>query len=134
MPRKSSAAITTLPITDVRSTRLEPRDDASPEIRDVFRELIMSVPASHFRPDDQVLIELYAQAILQSRAAFAELELTGPVNGEGKMSAWTIVLEKSHRSAVALAARLRLCPHSRTSARTVGRQKTPPRKNIWEDY
>src|SRR6516225_10997116 len=135
MPRKSSGAIATLPTSDVRQSRLQPRDEAPAEVKDVFTELVRSMRPEHFRPGDQDLVEQYCQAVLLARQAYSELEMAGSVSPDGKMSPWVTILEKSHRSATALAARLRLCPQSRLSARTVGRQKPPAlRKKIWEDF
>ena len=133
MPRRSASALSAvLPVVDVRQSRLQPRDEVPPEVRDTFRQLVMSVRPEHFRPGDEDLIEQYCQAILLARQAYTELELAGGVTGDGRTSPWLVVLEKSHRSAAALAARLRLCPQSRVSARTVGRAKPPPVHKIWE--
>jgi len=77
MPRKSSSAIATLPAIDVRQSRLQPRDEAPAEVKDVFRELVRSQPPQHFRAGDGDLLELYAQSIVLARGAFAEIELTG---------------------------------------------------------
>ena len=93
----------------------------------------MAVKPEHFRAGDEHLIEQFAQAILLARQAYGELELAGVTSSDGK--AWTIALEKAHRASVALAARLRLCPQSRASARTAGNAKPPPRgKPLWENY
>jgi hypothetical protein len=97
MPRKSSAAISTLPAINVRSIRLEPRPDAPLPIKDLFRETTMALRPEHFRPCDQNLLELFCQAVLLSREAYRELELADAVSPDGRMSAWTTVLEKSHR-------------------------------------
>jgi hypothetical protein len=133
MPRKSTAAITTLKAIDVRQNRLQPRDEMPPALKDLFREIVFSVKAEHFREGDQYLIEQYAQAIILARQAYGELELAGPASSDGRV--WTIALEKSHRASVALAARLRLCPQSRLSSRAAGREKPPIRgKPIWQDY
>ena len=70
------------------------------------------MPADHFQPGDGALIEQYAQAILLSRQAYARLEAEGPVI-DGRPSPWVTVLEKAHRSTVALSARLRLAPQAR---------------------
>jgi len=132
MPRKSASALTVFPTVDVRSSRLQPRDDAPTEVKDIFRKLVMSVRPEHFRTGDQDLVEQYAQAVLLARQAFGELEIGGSVTADGKMSPWVTVLEKSHRSAAALAQRLRICPQARSLARTVGRAKPPPVRKIWE--
>jgi hypothetical protein len=133
MPRKSMAAISTLPAVNAKHNRIHPRADASAEVRDIFSELVRSQRPEHFRPGDEHLIEQYAQSVILAQKAFAELELSGPVSPDGRMSPWVIALEKAHRSSVALAARLRLCPQSRLSARSAGRAKPPPSiRKIWE--
>jgi hypothetical protein len=126
--------LASLPVVDVRHSRLQPRDEAPAEVKDIFTELVRSLPPAHFRPGDGDLIEQFCQTILLARQAYSELEMAGSVSADGKMSPWVTVLEKSHRSAAALSARLRLCPQARSSARTVGRAKPPPVKKIWEDY
>ena len=65
------------------------------------------------------------QAILLARKAYAELEAGGPVI-DGKASPWLVVLEKAHRSAVALSGRLRLAPQARADSRSAGRNKGAP--------
>jgi hypothetical protein len=122
-----------LPTVNVRHSRLQPRDEAPAEVKDVFTELVRSVRPEHFRPGDEHLIEQYAQAILLARQAYSELEMAGGVTSDGRTSPWLVVLEKSHRSAAALSQRLRLCPQARTLSRTVGRAKPPPAQKIWED-
>jgi hypothetical protein len=132
MPRKSAAALTTLPAFDARHSRLQPRPEAPPEVKDVFAELVFSMPPQHFRPCDAPLVEQYAQSIVLARLAYGELQLVGAGSSEGKN--WLVTLEKSHRSAVALSARLRLCPQARATARAAGRERpAPPRVPIWRD-
>jgi hypothetical protein len=130
--RKSVAAITTLPAVNVAQSRLQPPDHMPVEVKDVFSELVFSVPPEHFRPCDTALVEQYAQSIVLSRLAYSELQLTGVVSAEGKN--WLVALEKAHRSSVALAARLRLCPQSRLSAKAADREKPPSSYKIWEDF
>jgi hypothetical protein len=124
MPRKSIAALTLLPAVDGRPARLRPRAEASATVRRIFSDLVASVPVEHFRPGDADLIEQLSQSIALARQAYAELEANGPVI-DGRASPWNVVLEKAHRSSVALAARLRLCPQARTDPKTVGRQNRP---------
>ncbi len=98
-----------------------------------------SVPEGHFREVDAHLVEQYAQAIALARRASneqyaqaialarrasSELAAREPVI-EGRASPWVVVLEKAHRSSVALAARLRLAPQSRADSRSAGRNKGP---------
>ena len=111
MPRQSIEDLTT-PRVDGRPAPLTCRTGAPDEVRQIFAELVKSVGPDHFARPDGVLLEQYCQAIALGRRAYAELETSGPVV-DGRPSPWVPVLEKAHRSAVALAARLRLCPQSR---------------------
>ena len=124
MPRTSAEALL-VPRVDARQNRLECRADAPASLRQIITDLISSVPPQHFRPGDIDLVEQYAQAVLLARQAFDKLEEEGPVV-DGRANAWLIVLEKSHRSAVQLSARLRLSPQQRMDRKTVGRQPQKP--------
>lgn len=124
MPRRSSAALTTVQIQPIGQAVLRPREGMPDDVRAVFRDLVASVPASHFRASDADLVEQFAQSIALARQAYAELDANGPVVG-GKASPWVVVLEKAHRSSVALSARLRLAPQSRTEAKSAGRANGP---------
>ena len=83
------------------------------------------MPADHFQAGDGALLEQYAQAILLARQAYAHLDAEGPVI-DGRASPWVVVLEKAHRSTVALSARLRLAPQARADARSAGRKAAGP--------
>ena len=91
----------------------------------IFRELVASVPANHFQPGDAPLIEQHAQAILLAREAYDRLARDGAVI-DGRPSPWLVVLEKAHRSAVALSGRLRLAPQGRMDSRSAGRKAGGP--------
>ena len=125
MPRKSVAAMALAPVVDGRPERLRPRAEAPASVQRIFSDLVASVPTEHFRPGDADLIEQLAQSIALARQAYAELERAGPVT-DGRASPWIVILEKAHRSSVALSARLRLCPQARTDPKSVGRQNGPP--------
>ena len=102
--------------------RLKPRSGLPPEIKLIWGELVGAMSADHFRPTDAPLIEQYAQAIALARVAYAHLNGEGPVVS-GRANAWLVVLEKAHRSSVALSQRLRLCPMSRIDRKQVGSAK-----------
>ena len=89
------------------------------------------MPAEHFRDTDAHLIEQYAQAIALARRAWSGLDARGPVI-EGRASPWLVVLEKAHRSSVALAARLRLAPQSRADSRSAGRKAHQAPRSIYQ--
>jgi phage terminase small subunit len=126
--RKSAEAA----ITHVgsRPPLLEPPEAAPGDVQAVFRAIVSTVPPEHFRPSDALLVEQYAQAVALARVAYDELRLTGPVV-DGKTSPWVAVLEKAHRSSVALAARLRLAPQQRTDPKTTGRMQQPVSPPPW---
>ena len=121
MPRKSTASLSVVRV-DGKPSRIAPRHDATPELRAIFTEITSQVSADHFRPSDGPLVEQYAQAIALARLAYAALEKEGPVVA-GRANPWVVVLEKAHRSSVALSARLRLSPQHRTDPKTAGRLK-----------
>jgi len=132
MPRKSVAAITTpQPSVDGSPARLQPRPDAPKKVRQIFAALVAAVPGAHFRPGDSDLIEQYAQAIALARDAYREIEKGGPVI-DGKASPWVAVLEKAHRSAVALSMRLRLSPQQRADPKSVARQGANYRPSAYD--
>ena len=132
MPRKSSASLGVVPLDGRRRrSRLAPSEQAPAEVKELFLEIVRSVPAEHFKDIDAHLIEQYAQAIGLARRATSELAARGPVI-EGRASPWLVVLEKAHRSSVALAARLRLAPQSRADSRSAGRKADQAPRSIYE--
>lgn len=112
MPKQSLAAQLTPVRVDGRPSRIVCSPAAPDDVRAVFAQVVAANATDHFAAADALLVEQYAQAVALGRRAYAELDRSGPVV-DGKASAWLIVLEKAHRSAVALSARLRLCPQSR---------------------
>jgi phage terminase small subunit len=118
MPRKSAAELDIEHLKPKASTRLAPRSGLSPEVKLIWGELVASMPESHFRTTDAPLIEQYAQAIALARQAYANLDAEGSVVA-GRANPWLVVLEKAHRSSVALSMRLRLSPQSRMDRKAV---------------
>jgi phage terminase small subunit len=97
----------------------------------IFLELVASVSADHFQPSDGALLEQHAQVILLAREAYDKLATEGPVI-DGKASPWLVVLEKAHRSAVALSGRLRLAPQARADARSAARKAGGARPSAYD--
>lgn len=122
MPRKSAVELAITP--PKRETRLSPRSGVSPEVRLIFTEIVGSVSATHFRATDGPLVEQYAQSIALARQAYSYLDAEGPVIC-GKANPWLVVLEKAHRSSVALSMRLRLSPQSRLDRKALGQAQEP---------
>jgi phage terminase small subunit len=119
LPRKSIAALAIAP-PKPSDARLKPRSGLPAEVKMIWQDLVSSMPADHFRDSDAALIEQYAQAIALARQAYANLESEGPVIA-GRANPWLVVLEKAHRSSVALSMRLRLSPQSRMDRKAVGK-------------
>ena len=127
MPRRSLADLSVVrPLPDPTRTRPRPSSDAPENVCKVFDELLRTMPNGHFRPCDAPLLQCYAEAVLLSRRAFEGLLADGPVI-DNKPSPWLVLLEKGHRSCIALAARLRMAPQSRATSRATGRAGALPR-------
>jgi P27 family predicted phage terminase small subunit len=92
--------------------RLKPPPDLSETERDIWAELVGSLPREHFLPSDAPLVAELCVAIAQARDAARHLREEGPVVGR-HVSPWLIVQEKSTRTLLALATRLRLSPQAR---------------------
>jgi phage terminase small subunit len=127
VPRKSATALAFKPH---ETRRLAPRSGLSPEVKLIFCELVSRMPAEHFRETDAALIEQYAQAIALARQAFSNLNEEGPVIA-GRANPWLVVLEKAHRSSVALSMRLRLSPQSRMDRKAV---RKGPQPSAYEEF
>jgi len=103
-------------LTKGRVSTGKPRLTVPPSLSEgaaaVFVQTVSAVDPDHFSAVDLPLLEQYASAADLARRAQKQLDNTGAVI-DGKASPWLVVLEKAHRSCVALAARLRVCPQSR---------------------
>jgi hypothetical protein len=118
--RKSAAAIEMENLNvEVPTLPISP-GDVPPSLKAIVDDLIESQPADHFRSGDGPLLQMYAEVIIGAREAFSHLEKEGRVVN-GKVSGWVTVQEKAHRSAVALAAKLRLCPQQRMDSKQAAR-------------
>src|SRR5262245_58406952 len=123
MPRKSEAAIQAELHVVPRSNRKRLTDDLATNLRAIVDDIIASVSPKHFRDEDAYLLEMYAQAIVVAREAYSHLQREGFVIDGKKISPWNGVMEKAHRSAVALAGRLRLAPQQRMDIKRAARNE-----------
>src|SRR5262245_20410372 len=103
----------------LRALDLEPPPALSPRAADVFRHVVGSVDAEHFRAVDAPLIAQYSIACAQSDEASERLAKEGCVVG-GKPSPWLAIQKESMRSAAVLASKLRVCPISRLDRNVAG--------------
>jgi phage terminase small subunit len=132
MPRTSSAA----KAVNVSGSpdALRPRKGLAAPLKSLFEEIVSEVKTNHFVASDRVLLERYCEAIRLAELAQRHIDDEGPVTDEGRVSPWITVQEKAHRSAVALAGKLRLCPQSRLDRKTAGATtSTRKRAQPWED-
>jgi hypothetical protein len=124
MPRQSQASLS---LAHIGPRKLEP----PPELgegsieREIFRQVVASVPPAHFQSEDLPLLCAYARLCAQERRASEELA-AGAVVG-GSPSPWLAVQASTVRSLSTLTVRLRLGPRSRQPANTrrPGKPPTP---------
>lgn len=116
---------------DLRFVRLEPPANLSPGAAEVFKRTVEALDADHFAACDAPLMEQYAVAADLARQAQAQLDEHGAVVA-GKANPWLVVQEKSVRSLVALAARLRLSPQSRFDRLVAATKSRPKGTRPWE--
>ena len=81
MPRKSAAALSVIRLHPEPKPPT-PRKDLDPKPKELFHEIVNSVPPRHFAQSDALLIELYATAILNARRAQQQIDKHGLVYGE----------------------------------------------------
>ena len=92
--------------------RLRPPAGLSGLEREIFAQVVGSLPITHFLPSDLQLVVEYATACALARDASRHLIEEGAVINN-RVSPWLIVQEKSTRAMAALATKLRLSPQSR---------------------
>jgi len=113
--------------------RLKPPATLSPRAAEIFKRLVRSVDADHFRSVDMPLLAQYCVACAQADEASEKLAAEGAVI-DGKASPWLAVQEKSMRAAAVLSTKLRCAPISRfdrTAAAANSREHAG--KRPWED-
>ena len=130
MPRKSAAALSTItPLKD--AGRVRPSRDLPEQVASVFREIVASVPAEHFKTSDVPLIEQYAFAVILGREAYGHLAKEGQIVA-GRTSPWVVCMEKSTRAVTALCMRLRLAPQARMRPETTATRVKGYRPSAYE--
>ena len=102
-----------------RSHRLRPPAHLDAKAAEIFCDLVMSCPVSHFTAADAHLLAIYSQVVLVSRESAGDPDL---------LAQW----ERSTKLVATLAPKLRLCPSSRSDAKTVARQSTGYQPSYYE--
>ncbi len=128
--RKSAAEQETAQIIEfekVRAEMVRPSEQAPPDVRLVFMQLLGSVPDDHFRRQDEFLLELLAQNIVIAKKAYDDIYRRGIYTGDKKTPHPALAIhEKAVKNVATLSTKLRLTPQSRIDPRTAGRNKKPP--------
>ena len=93
--------------------RLKPPGSLGEPERRAFLDLICSVPAGQFRESDLPLLCRWAEATVQAEVAASELQASGMVTADGRVSPWFSIHQQATKSLTMLALRLRLGPQSR---------------------
>ena len=95
--------------------RLRPPPSLGEPERRAFLDLVCSVPAGQFRESDLPLLCRWAEATVQAEVAASELQASGMVTAEGRVSPWFAIHQQATKSLTILALRLRLGPQSRAT-------------------
>jgi hypothetical protein len=116
--RRSAASLTMVNV-DGRPSRLEPPAYLSEAESKLFVAIVGSCAPEQFIESDLPLLVSFIQATLMARDT---------VYAANKITLW----EKAVRAQAMLATKLRLTPHSRIPAKTVGRQPQYSGPQPWE--
>jgi phage terminase small subunit len=122
--RQSLADLSVVPI-DVARRPIEPPADLKPKEAEIFRQVVASCDANHFRKSDIPIVTAFATATHLSRFYADRIG-----ESEGAFTQW----EKASRLQISLATKLRLTPQARAHPATVARMPDPhtPGEAPWE--
>lgn len=118
MPRQSTASLAVVKPHKAAGL-LQPRAATPQAVAEVFREIVASEGADHFRVSDRPLVEELARSLWMLRAAGEALARDG-LMFEGELHPCVKTIQKQQTIAAMLSTRLRLTPQSRYTARTAG--------------
>jgi hypothetical protein len=121
--RKSAAELEMEPLMRrAEPTRVQPPASLSEAARGAFLDLVVSCDPEHFEDSDVTLLARYANAVVFSEQAEAQLQ-ANPDDAKA-LTLW----EKATRTMSGLALRLRLGPQSRRE-----KAKAPRRSIPWDE-
>ena len=111
MPRQSPEAAA----YSGTGTRIRPPADivAGTAEYELFCELVLSLPPTHFQSSDAPLLSAYVRAAITERTASAELAAAGFVVGD-KPSPWLAILQAASRTMSTFSRMLKLNPSARS--------------------
>jgi phage terminase small subunit len=119
--RKSAADLAIVPIESARKP-IKPPTDLKPQEAEIFRQVVASCDANHFRKSDIPILTAFATATLSRYYAGVIGE------GEGAFKLW----EAATRLQISLATKLRITPQSRSDPKTIGRHEPLEGPFPWE--
>ena len=120
--RQSASQLAVIPLSPAYD-RLQPPDGATDVESDLFAKIVASVPPGHFVQADDELILSYVQATLAARRYQKALS-----NDPKTMRNFS----HACRTQGQLAARLRLAPVTRMTAKAAGRKQNVARPSFYE--
>jgi phage terminase small subunit len=107
--------------------RLRPPEGLSEAAKAIFIDTVTACPASQFQPADIPLLCRWAELSAMCEAANVELQASGMLGADGKLSPWFVIYQQATKSLSGLALRLRIGPQSRM-------QKAPQRQVMTASY
>src|SRR5262249_4816689 len=113
MPKTGRSGYISLSVSEYNPSRLSPPAGLTPRQRQIFVDLILSLPAEHFQQADVALVARWAEACAMAEEAATELARAGLITAEGKQSPWFGIHQQATKTLNTLALRLRLAPQSR---------------------
>lgn len=120
--RRAAADLAVIPFAP-DGHRLRPPDDLGADEAALFRHLVAALPPSHFVEADRPLLVLYVEACCMARRSAA---------GLAKNPALIPVWERAARLATQMSSKLRLCPSSRSDAKSVARASNDWRPSYYQ--
>ena len=127
MPRKSVAALSVVrPAVDGRGSYVSPPPELGATERQLFQEIVHTMPPEHFRSCDVPLLTRFVEATAMCERAGREMEESGGPVAEGAINPWFSIQQRSAKMVSVIATRLRMTPHARRDPKTVGRARHYP--------
>lgn len=112
MPRKSTASLSVVAI-DSKNARLQPPKDMSAPAKQLWVEIVNSLPGDRFHVSDGPLLSLYCSALARAAEAMKQLETAADPQ-------WLKFADTHAKLAATLSTKLRLNPQARLDRKVAG--------------
>jgi phage terminase small subunit len=117
----------------VESRRLRPPDSLSAAAKQHFVDLVTACPITQFEASDLALLCRWSEAAAMAESAAIELQASGMLADDGKVSPWFAIYERATKMMTLLALRLRLGPQSRAPRAPKTKAATPSYYDLMKD-